>query len=743
MANLYNNCPNQGSCDDASDATNCNMSGTCTGNSTDGTKNCDDYAEKNNVNVLTSTINGSDGTLASAGDDTEYLYVSDEQVAMTSTSTSLQLFPNADGYQYELAGGNSEICEVTSDGNILFKESGYIMVDVYNDEGELVGRYGVSLYYNDSGTNTLVVGKVCCYDEKTDTPATVEPTAIGLELIPNQTTMIVGSERTIIATVTPTGASQEVIFSSSDTDVATVTEDGIVTAVGIGTAQITVQSAAKASVCNIISIQVTMNTVVEDGNYYINNKATGKYLKYNSTPSVVSGKTYDLGLSIVWEVENQGDGYVTIKPLGNINLCLAIDDSNGIVLVPQTEFTDRCLWRLTISGGLIIQNQASEGCLTVSNDRLLMLDKTEQCIWRIAEPCRDTFGNFYDAEELPSDFRIDDMTLEVSEQKRPSVDSEFFSLAHWCSGGDFVYSEYEKNIIDINSDDGTITAIDIGSTIVKATHKVTRQETRFMVNVDFNRQQVFDAIEELYNYARLHLGEAATVEKCYMLAMQYIRRFRYNGFLWDFTAGNIDQGFISYVDGNSTIMQELFGNENKINYFCDANGVDVDLYHLCATLNALFYVECYPSLATELGQNLAGWAGDLQQMIPSVFETIGAEATDEEIYNYVLKQLQDGTLSAFTNDDLVADLDAFCIYTGLKNIVLDKPEQYMSYYYTYDFNDRFVIFAGHMGYRDIQQMVQKYLDMPLVLGDFIILTTAQRCAFRDAFVDYIWETIHK
>ena len=257
-------------CDDAEDscstgnATCCNAvcpSENCNCTNCRGDCNCDDKADSDNGNLLASA----------GGCDTEYLYISNEQVAMTSSASSVQLFPNAEGYRYAFAQGNSEICELTSDGHIQFYESGYIMVDVYNSEGEFVGRYGVSAYLKESGTNTLVVGRVCCCDEEADTPVALEPTSIALELIPDRTTLFLGEESVILAMVYPVGANQSISFSSSNASVATVdTYTGVITPIASGTTTITATTAnGKISAKRLITVDSRERVYIEkDGDYF-------------------------------------------------------------------------------------------------------------------------------------------------------------------------------------------------------------------------------------------------------------------------------------------------------------------------------------------------------------------------------------------------------------------------------------------------------------------------------------------
>lgn len=76
---------------------------------------------------------------------------------------------------------------------------------------------------------------------------TVAPTEMELEV--NET-----SQATV--TVTPATAPQGVQWFSSDVEVATVTQDGLVTAVGVGTATITARSAVDSTKLDTIAVTV-------------------------------------------------------------------------------------------------------------------------------------------------------------------------------------------------------------------------------------------------------------------------------------------------------------------------------------------------------------------------------------------------------------------------------------------------------------------------------------------------------
>lgn len=75
----------------------------------------------------------------------------------------------------------------------------------------------------------------------------------------SETTINLGESDTLIATVSPDTANQEVIWASDNNNIATV-NDGVVQAVGVGEATVTVTSVADSSKTAICTV-----TVVDEG----------------------------------------------------------------------------------------------------------------------------------------------------------------------------------------------------------------------------------------------------------------------------------------------------------------------------------------------------------------------------------------------------------------------------------------------------------------------------------------------
>lgn len=113
-----------------------------------------------------------------------------------------------------------------------------------NDEGSYVFSFPevqVSGDWPDGGNTDII--KVELTLTASDTPPTItraaNVAATGVSVAPTTATVAVGATTTLAATKAPTNASGTVVWSSSDTSVATVDQSGVVTGVADGTATIT------------------------------------------------------------------------------------------------------------------------------------------------------------------------------------------------------------------------------------------------------------------------------------------------------------------------------------------------------------------------------------------------------------------------------------------------------------------------------------------------------------------------
>ncbi len=110
---------------------------------------------------------------------------------------------------------------------------------------------------------SLFTGATSCSSDNGNTPIEVE----SVKVTPNAINLNIGETATLTVSVTPTDALYpEISWESSDTEIATVDNNGTVTAVMPGNAEITVNISGKTDICN-----VTVNPAPEPaavGDYY-------------------------------------------------------------------------------------------------------------------------------------------------------------------------------------------------------------------------------------------------------------------------------------------------------------------------------------------------------------------------------------------------------------------------------------------------------------------------------------------
>ena len=159
----------------------------------------------------------------------------------------------------------------------------------------------------------------------------------GVELNKAATSLLVGEEETLTATVIPaTALNKDVSWMSNDTSVATVNSNGKVTAIGVGTATITVRTdnAGKTDTC-IVTVLAVPATGVE-----LNKGTTSlevgeeETLTATVTPATASNKavTWSSNDTTVATVDNSGK--VTATGAGTVTITATTADGG---------FTDTCI----------------------------------------------------------------------------------------------------------------------------------------------------------------------------------------------------------------------------------------------------------------------------------------------------------------------------------------------------------------------------------------------------------------
>jgi hypothetical protein len=106
----------------------------------------------------------------------------------------------------------------------------------------------------------LVIVTVACENPSSSSPSTIAVT--GVALTPSSLSLVVGAQGTLIASISPESASdRSVTWTSDDPGVASVSGEGIVTALAVGNTTITVTT-TDGSHTDTCAVAVTGNTTV-------------------------------------------------------------------------------------------------------------------------------------------------------------------------------------------------------------------------------------------------------------------------------------------------------------------------------------------------------------------------------------------------------------------------------------------------------------------------------------------------
>lgn len=94
------------------------------------------------------------------------------------------------------------------------------------------------------------------------------------------------STDTLVATATPSNTTDAVIWTSSNSDIVSVSENGVISAVGIGTATITVQCGDFSATCVVTcggNVDVTDSAYVASSGAYLYTKSANNYYMLSDT----------------------------------------------------------------------------------------------------------------------------------------------------------------------------------------------------------------------------------------------------------------------------------------------------------------------------------------------------------------------------------------------------------------------------------------------------------------------------
>lgn len=233
-------------------------------------------------------------------------------------------------FQFSTDGGTNWSAEVTqaNDGN---KTAHDIQVGVTipaNANGfRVVRRAGTSTQVN---SITLTLG-----EGGSVTPP--DPVAVtGVSLNKNATTIAIGASETLTATITPANAdNQAVTWSSDNTAVATVNQNGQVTGVAAGTATITVttQDGNKTATCTVTVPDPSADPVAVTG-VSLNKASTSLTVGASETLTATVAPANATNQAVTWSSDNTAvatvnqNGLVTAVAAGTATITVKTADGN-------------------------------------------------------------------------------------------------------------------------------------------------------------------------------------------------------------------------------------------------------------------------------------------------------------------------------------------------------------------------------------------------------------------------------
>ena len=190
-----------------------------------------------------------------------------------------------------------------------------------------------------------------------------------------------------------------------------------------------------------------------------------------------------------------------------------------------------------------------------------------------------------------------------------------------------------------------------------------------------NKYEYVPYLDKLCDLAKQYKKDNESKYSENELVLHYIRYAgdKYIEDEWKVVAGIIDEDFIDFVNSENENMLIIIKNKDVIKD--PVTGKNIDFHHLIATLNGLVYdtkfSDTYKSLIGEgIIDDLAGWAGDLQQMI--ITDMYDKKNKKFIVSNYDEAKEQalsflGSSSSAFSLDDFYADVDAIGIKRSIKN----------------------------------------------------------------------------
>jgi uncharacterized protein YjdB len=337
------------------------------------------FTVKCNVNVITSmtgiTLNKSCMTLSKGSQETLLATVTpagaSQKDVLWSSSDETVCTVDSSGNVASLSGGTAVISATTKDGGYTAKCSVTVTTPVTSvtlNKSDLTLENGkteaLAATVNPSGaTNQNITwessnSSVCSVDENGNVTAVGNGSAVitvktddggftatcnvnvityvtGITLNKTKMTLTKGSAETLTATVSPAGASQQdVLWSSSDENICTVDSSGNITALNVGTAEIsaTTKDGNYTAKC-AVTVEIPVSGVTLNKTEITLEKGFSEYLSATTTPADATNQ------KMVWVSSNKT--VCTVNQSGKIT---AVANGTAVITVMTLDqgFTAEC-----------------------------------------------------------------------------------------------------------------------------------------------------------------------------------------------------------------------------------------------------------------------------------------------------------------------------------------------------------------------------------------------------------------
>lgn len=217
-------------------------------------------------------------------------------------------------------------------------------------------------------------------------------------------------------------------------------------------------------------------TLLEDGEYYLNNSLTSLYMK-NNAGNVTASTMPTVSSSCRWKFTNMGGKYL-IQPANNLNLYLAAPEyatfTNVSLITLSDDIPDRCLWTvtksLTTSTQLTITSNIGRRLTNSYNGNVQVVNSSTTDVWRYTKT----------VNAFSSNFTINNDDLYIEQTKTLSTNQ---SGKSFTGAGDFTYTVKSGTDIISLTTAGKVTAKKVGTAKITVLHKPSGYSNDFSITV--------------------------------------------------------------------------------------------------------------------------------------------------------------------------------------------------------------------------------------------------------------------